>query len=144
MCSLVLVMSTSYYRLWLWVFVMYCYVLLLCVVMYCCYVLLLGIVVMYCCYVLLYIVVMYCCYVLLLCVVVMYCCYVLLVVAIDTVLLFRPLKITTADFGKKWGTLAYEKKLKLSSSTSITVAQHFMDTMSSKFNFYPVEIIGIA
>ena len=74
----------------------------------------------------------------------MYCCYVLLIVAIDTVLLFRPLKITTADFGKKWGTLAYEKKLKLSSSTSITVAQHFMDTMSSKFNFYPVEIIGIA
>ena len=93
---------------------------------------------------LLCIVVMYCCYVLLLCIVVMYCCYVLLVVAIDTVLLFRPLKITTADFGKKWGTLAYEKKLKLSSSTSITVAQHFMDTMSSKFNFYPVEIIGIA
>lgn len=57
-----------------------------------------------------------------------------------SMLLFRPLKVSTADFGKKWGTLAYEKKLKL--SVSITATQHFMDAMTSKFNLFPVEIIG--
>ncbi len=53
----------------------------------------------------------------------------------------RSLDIKTTEFGKKWGTLAYEKKLKLSPS-SIKTPASFMETIK-KLNFQPVEIIGI-
>ncbi len=53
----------------------------------------------------------------------------------------RPMTITTAEFGKKWGGLAYEKKIKLP-ATAVSSVKNFMDLMKVKFNFHPVEIIG--
>ena len=53
----------------------------------------------------------------------------------------RPLEIKTPEFGKKWGTLSYEKKLKLPSSKVKTPAE-FMQVLKTKLNFHPVEIIG--
>ncbi len=49
--------------------------------------------------------------------------------------------ITTAECGKKWGGLAYEKKIKLP-ATAVSSVKNFMDLMKVKFNFHPVEIIG--
>ena len=54
---------------------------------------------------------------------------------------YRPLDIKTPEFGKKWGTLAYEKKLKLPTS-KIKTPSEFMEIMKTRLNFHPVEIIG--
>ena len=51
------------------------------------------------------------------------------------------MKITTPEFGQKWGALAYEKRLKLSSSAVKKPAQ-LMEILKTKFNLYPVEVIG--
>ncbi len=53
----------------------------------------------------------------------------------------RSWQITTAEFGKKWGSFTHEKKLKLPQS-SIKKPAEFMATMKEKLNFNPVEIIG--
>ena len=55
-------------------------------------------------------------------------------------IVFRALKINTDEFGKKWGTLAYEKKLKINSS--LKSPSEFMEVMRTKLNFHPVQIIG--
>ena len=52
----------------------------------------------------------------------------------------RSWQITTAEFGKKWGSFTHEKKLKLKSS--IKKPAEFMTSMKEKLNFNPVEIIG--
>lgn len=54
--------------------------------------------------------------------------------------LCRPLEITTAVFGKKWGTLTCEKKVKIPSS--LKTPAEFMERVKSKLNFHPVEVIG--
>ena len=52
----------------------------------------------------------------------------------------RPLETTTQEFGKKWGSFSYEKKLKL--QCSIKKPSEFMDLVKKRFNFHPIEIIG--
>ena len=53
----------------------------------------------------------------------------------------RPLKIRTPEFGSKWGSLSYEKKIKLP-CVEIKTPNDFMDAMETRFNIHPVEIIG--
>ena len=53
---------------------------------------------------------------------------------------FRPLEITTQEFGKKWSSFSYEKKLKISSS--LKKPAEFMEAMEKLFNFYPIQVIG--
>ena len=53
----------------------------------------------------------------------------------------RPLKISTAEFGKRWGSFHNEKKIKLSIS-SVKKPSEFMNLMSAQLNFHPIEIIG--
>ena len=55
--------------------------------------------------------------------------------------LFRPLKLTTPEFGKKWGSSSNEKKLKMA-TTNIQKPSDFMELMSNQFNFHPIEIIS--
>jgi len=52
----------------------------------------------------------------------------------------RPLEITTQEFGKKWSSFSYEKKLKISSS--LKKPAEFMKAMEKLFNFYPIQVIG--
>ena len=54
--------------------------------------------------------------------------------------LIRPLKLTTPEFGKKWGSSSNEKKLKMA-TTNIQKPSDFMELMSNQFNFHPIEII---
>ena len=53
----------------------------------------------------------------------------------------RPRKMSTDEFGKSWGTLSYERKVKLTTPTVKQPAQ-FMKIMETGFNFHPVQVIG--
>lgn len=56
----------------------------------------------------------------------------------------RPLVISTEEFGRKWGSLTYERKLKLQSSLK---PPELMDALRKKFNLHPIQLIkseGIA
>ena len=50
--------------------------------------------------------------------------------------------LTTGEFGKRWGSLSSEKKLKLSSA-SVKSPSDFMEVMKTSFNFHCIEIIGM-
>ena len=54
----------------------------------------------------------------------------------------RPRKISTEEFGKSWGSLSYEKKVKLTTSSSVKQPAQFMTIMETEFNFHPVQVIG--
>ena len=58
------------------------------------------------------------------------------------VVLPRPLTYTTEEFGRKWVGLTNEKKLKVDGSL-VKKPSDFMDLVSKKLNFHPVQIIGI-
>ena len=49
--------------------------------------------------------------------------------------------MSTDEFGKSWGTLSYERKVKLTTPTVKQPAQ-FMKMMETGFNFHPVQVIG--
>ncbi|KAL5469365.1 hypothetical protein EMCRGX_G030615 [Ephydatia muelleri] len=55
--------------------------------------------------------------------------------------LIRPLTYTTEEFGRKWVGLTNEKKLKVDGSL-VKKPSDFMDLVSKKLNFHPVQIIG--
>ena len=54
----------------------------------------------------------------------------------------RPLQISTQEYGKKWPSLSSEKIFKIPAAATKTVAQ-FMDTVRSKLNLHPIQIIGM-
>ena len=49
--------------------------------------------------------------------------------------------MSTAEFGKKWGSFHNEKKIKVVSN-SVKKVPDFMNLMSTQFNFHAIEIIG--
>jgi AP-4 complex subunit epsilon-1 len=53
----------------------------------------------------------------------------------------RPLEISTQEYGKKWPSLSSEKLFKVPAAATKTVSQ-FMDTVRSKLNLHPIQIIG--
>ena len=55
---------------------------------------------------------------------------------------FRPQTYTTEEFGRKWVGLTNEKKLKVDGSL-VKKPSEFMEVMSKKLNFHPVQIIGM-
>lgn len=53
----------------------------------------------------------------------------------------RPFKMSTSEFGKKWGSFHNEKKTKIVIN-SIKNPSDFMQMMSTQMNFHAIEIIG--
>ena len=49
--------------------------------------------------------------------------------------------MSTQEYGKKWPSLSSEKLFKIPAGATKTATQ-FMDTVRSKLNLYPIQIIG--
>ena len=54
----------------------------------------------------------------------------------------RSLEVTTQEYGKKWAALSSKKLFKIAAA-GIKIAAQFMDTVHSKLNLHPIQIIGM-
>eukprot|EP00004_Rigifila_ramosa_P013967 TRINITY_DN3136_c0_g1_i1.p1 TRINITY_DN3136_c0_g1~~TRINITY_DN3136_c0_g1_i1.p1 ORF type:complete len:1175 (-),score=295.81 TRINITY_DN3136_c0_g1_i1:102-3452(-) len=62
-------------------------------------------------------------------------------VPITLVDFFRPVEMVTPVFGQNWVKMPHEKKLRVA-GVSLGTMQKYMDKLSSKLHFHPVQIIG--